>query len=281
MKSINELRSICQTTRPSIFTDFLSRFYYRTSIYFTYVCILIGLSANQVTLLSGLVACLGGLLLASSDPMVVLFGVVCFHLFAILDMSDGEVARYRSEGGASGHFLDWMMHFVSSTALMTGLFFSSLDALSGFLMLLAILAILIPVFDKSISASTWTVVAWTRLRSQRREEQATHIELKQPKLRERSIVSRRMIFLMTCPLQDHWLPVLLLFASLADVAFLTLGLHFVDYRLFLLIYIGIVGLPYLSLRIFRIMKGDALAEGHRRLFSPGRPVTLPEDDFLG
>ena len=164
---------------------------------------------------------------------------------------------------------------------MMGLFFSSVDAFSGFLMLPAILAILIPVFDKSISASTWTVVAWTRLRSQRREEQATHIELKQPKLRERSIVSRRMIFLMTCPLQDHWLPVLLLFASLADVAFLTLGLHFVDYRLFLLIYVGIVGLPYLSLRIFRIMKGDALAEGHRRLFSPGRPVTLPEDDFLG
>ena len=102
MKSINELRSICQTTRPSIFTDFLSRFYYRTSIYFTYVFILIGLSANQVTLLSGLVACLGGLLLASSDSTVALFGVVCFHLFAILDMSDGEVARYRGKEAIAG-----------------------------------------------------------------------------------------------------------------------------------------------------------------------------------
>ena len=42
-----------------------------------------------------------------------------------IDMSDGEVARYRNQGGVSGHYLDWYMHFVSSSALVIGLFLAS------------------------------------------------------------------------------------------------------------------------------------------------------------
>ena len=113
MESIKELREICQSTRPSIFNDPLSKFYYQVSIYFTWLCIVLRMSANQVTILSGAIAILGGLLIASESIFITLIGAMCFHLFAILDMSDGEVARYRGEGGVEGHYLDWFMHFIT------------------------------------------------------------------------------------------------------------------------------------------------------------------------
>ena len=113
MESIPELRQICQSTRPSIFKDFLSKWYYKVAIYFTWICLKCRMSANQVTVLSGAVAMLGGVLLASSNSFLMFCGVICFHLFAILDMSDGEVARYRQQGGVAGHYLDWYMHFIS------------------------------------------------------------------------------------------------------------------------------------------------------------------------
>ena len=130
METIAELREICQTTRPSIFKDPLSRLYYKISIYLTWICLNLKMSANQVTILSGLIAILGGLLIASESIFVTLIGAMCFHLFAILlDMSDGEVARYRGEGGVEGHYLDWFMHFITPTALVIGLFLGSLEDL--------------------------------------------------------------------------------------------------------------------------------------------------------
>ena len=283
MESIPELRRICQTTRPSIFRDFLSGWYYRLAIYFTWVCLRLGLSANQVTLLSGAVACVGGLLLTSNEPWFVLAGVLCFHIFAILDMSDGEVARYRGQGGAAGHYLDWAMHFVSSSALMLGLFFSSLSSLDGVLILIGVLAVMVPLLDKSITTSTWTVIAWTRLR-----------DLQKGKLGDcgdfevdiRATVAvplwrRRLMFLALAPLQDHWLPFGLLLLALAALVGHKVGLYVPDYRFHLLLYIGVIGVPHLALRVRRIMITSALADGYRRLFCPSQPIKLPEDEFLG
>lgn len=283
MESIAELRLICQSTRPAIFRDFLSGWYYRFAIYFTWTCLRLGMSANQVTLLSGAVACVGGMLLASGDPWLVLAGVLCFHIFAILDMSDGEVARYRGQGGAAGHYLDWMMHFVSSSALMLGLLFSSLSRLDGPLMLIGVLAVLVPLLDKSITTSTWTVIAWTRLRDMQKLEAGAcggvEANLRAPVGGPRW--RRRLVFLALAPLQDHWMPMGLLLLALAALAAPWFGWSLLDYRLYLLLYIGIIGTPYLALRVRRIVITSALAEGYRRLFCPGRPIRLPEDDFLG
>ena len=285
MESIAELRQICQHTRPAIFQDFLSRWYYRLSIYFTWVCLRLGLSANQVTLLSGGVACLGGALLAVESPFAIVAGALCFHIFAILDMSDGEVARYRGQGGAAGHYLDWVMHFVSSTALMLGLLFSCMSQLGGPWLLVGVLAVLVPLLDKSISTSTWTVIAWTRLRDQQKGLPGAWAGMGQsvasPGTPSRPYWLRRLTSLALAPLQDHWLPAGLLLLAGAASGMAWVGLPFPDYRMYLLLYVGLVGIPYLALRVRRIVMSPILLEGYRRLFCPDRPIKLPEDDFLG
>ena len=110
------------------------------------------MSANQVTILSGLIAILGGLLIASESIFVTLIGAMCFHLFAILDMSDGEVARYRGEGGVEGHYLDWFMHFITPTALVIGLFLGSLEDLySSGLFIIGLIGVVIPLLLQECS----------------------------------------------------------------------------------------------------------------------------------
>lgn len=283
MESIPELRLICQSTRPAIFRDFLSGWYYRLAIYFTWICLRLGMSANQVTLLSGAVACVGGTLIASDNPASVVVGVLCFHVFAILDMSDGEVARYRGQGGLAGHFLDWIMHFVSSSALMLGLLFSSLSRLDGLLMLVGVLAVLIPLLDKCITASTWTVIAWTRLRDMQKGEEGVcgtaEVNVCEPARGSRWW--RRFLFFALAPMQDHWIPMGLLLLAVSALVSSWGGFSLPDYRFYLLLYIGIIGVPYLVLRVRRIVITPVLSEGYRRLFCLDRPVRLPQDDFLG
>ena len=168
MESIEQLRQICQSTRPSIFGDFLSQLYYKVSIYFTWCCLFLGMNANQVTVLSVVFALMGGLLISTDSPLLILIGAVFFHIFAILDMSDGEVARYRGEGGVQGHYLDWFMHFITPTALVMGLFIASHEKLdSNLMIIIGLLAIVIPILSKSIQNAGWTVISWTYMRDKK------------------------------------------------------------------------------------------------------------------
>ena len=78
MKSIKELRQICQSTRPTIWSDFQNKFYYKVSIYFSYILIYLGLSANKVTLISGITSIVGGILIISDNKLITLVWVFVF-----------------------------------------------------------------------------------------------------------------------------------------------------------------------------------------------------------
>jgi hypothetical protein len=244
------------------------------------------MSANQVTVLSGIVAIFGGLLLGANSKWLVLLGAVCFHLFAILDMSDGEVARYRKQGGVAGHFLDWYMHFVSSTALMFGLFLASVDSLnSPLLVLIGLLAVVTPILDKTVQNAGWTVICWTRLRDIKNNssiicEEEISSRTAHSNFKQRSWLYRRFRFLLLAPLQDHWAPLILLIIAIVDLTFFLFGYSLLDYRLIWLIYAGVVGPVYLVFQVQHMVKTRALHDGYRRLTCYDKPMKFPQDDFL-
>ncbi len=295
MESIKELRALCQSTRPAIYGDFLSRVYYRLSIYFTWLCLCLRMSANQVTVLSGVVAIIGGLLLASDSKWLVLLGACCFHMFAILDMSDGEVARYRKQSGVNGHYLDWYMHFISSTSFVIGLFLASIVYLqSPWMLLIGLLAVVIPILDKTVQNAGWTVICWTRLRDIKNNkeglcETSADIEQRIEELRDHkqshSLLYRRVRFLMLSPLQDHWVPLILLLVAVIDLILSLFNINYIewflfDYRSIWLLYIGILGPMMLYFNIKHMVQSAALMEGYRRLACPDRELQFPQDDFL-
>lgn len=103
---IKDLRALCQ---PSDLDICLYRklFTRKISIYFTAVFLHLRFSANSVSILKGIIACLGSVLFALGRPLWYLIGALFLQLSFILDACDGEVARYTGTNvSAGGEFLD-------------------------------------------------------------------------------------------------------------------------------------------------------------------------------
>lgn len=285
MESIKELRKICQDTRPSVYRDFLSQIYYKISIYLTWVCLKVGLSANQVTVLSGAIAFIGGLLIGNSNPFLTLLGTIFFHLFAILDMCDGEVARYRNQGGVNGHYLDWYMHFITSTSMLFGLYIASFHQLTHpVLLIIALMAVVTPILDKSIQNAGWTVICWTRMRdlknnfSRLPEQEIVEKMASEGKKLPKPL--RVLRFFALSPFQERWISIIMLILPTMDIICSFLKTPFIPYKFLLLMYIGTVGPLYLSFKVRSLVLGDGLLEGYWRITNPNRPIIFPKDDFL-
>jgi len=282
MESIKELREICQSTRPSIFGDFLSKIYYKVSIYFTWVCLVLKMSANQVTILSGAIAILGGFLISHPSVYITLLGGLCFHLFAILDMSDGEVARYRGQGGVEGHFLDWFMHFITPTALVMGLFLGSLDKLDNkFLLCLGLVAIIIPLLSKSIQNAGWTVIIWTLLRNKiNKDFSLLEINEKEVEKKPESKPFKLVRLILNTPFEERWSSLLIILLPLMDLIITALNFNSIDYKFWWLMYLGSIGPIYIFIRINILIKTSSLKRGYNKIIDKNHTVILPQDDFL-
>ena len=156
MESISELRAICQKSKVSdreeigmSYQDFKSKLDLKFSIYFTWIFLRLGISANTVTILSGIAAIIGGILLVSKNIWVVIFGIFFLHLYYLLDYSDGEIARYNNTSSIKGWFLDWYMLFIRDAAMFTGLAIGAYNIESNnFILICGFLAVLIPIMDK-------------------------------------------------------------------------------------------------------------------------------------
>ena len=102
MESIKELREICQTGRESEIYQFnwIDRnILRRISIYLTKLCLKIGISANQVTLVDFIMVVAAGVFFTFANPAYWFIGILFFFLYLLIDCVDGEVARYNRAKG--------------------------------------------------------------------------------------------------------------------------------------------------------------------------------------
>jgi len=84
----------------------------RLSIYFSWIFINLGLTPNQVTGLFFLVGLLGAIILLRISFLSVILSYILFRLHIIIDVSDGEVARYTKKFSINGSYWDSMIHAV-------------------------------------------------------------------------------------------------------------------------------------------------------------------------
>jgi phosphatidylglycerophosphate synthase len=81
------------------------------SPYFTLLCLRLGLSPDQVTLLGAAVGALGAGLLFLPLGWWSAAAVVALQVGYVLDFSDGQVARFTGRSSVAGSYLDWLTHF--------------------------------------------------------------------------------------------------------------------------------------------------------------------------
>ena len=137
MPTIAELRKVC---RPNTNKNGVSKMaFYEAynpylSIYITWICIRLKLSANTVTTLMILISAIGALLIMPQNIWINTTGALLFLLSYLLDWSDGEVARWNRHiekqtqnnidemthhiAATKGNFLDKMYHHLTSAFLI-------------------------------------------------------------------------------------------------------------------------------------------------------------------
>lgn len=83
------------------------RFVLREGSYYpTWLFLKLGISANLVTSLGFLIACVGCLLIAFGSHIGMIVGALLVNFWALVDYADGQVARWNNSASNYGRFLD-------------------------------------------------------------------------------------------------------------------------------------------------------------------------------
>lgn len=117
---IATLKEICH--RGKLERD--RRFWYaasrRVSIYITWALVHTRITANQVTLLTVVLAATGAVLLAMPSTSVALGGAVGLLSYHLLDKVDGDIARFRKTYSIVGVYLDEVGHGLALAGTFLG-----------------------------------------------------------------------------------------------------------------------------------------------------------------
>ena len=92
-------------------------FYFGTkfSIYFSWLFINLGLSPNFITGVFFLIGLIGALMILTSipyNPLIIIVSYILWRLHMIIDLCDGEVARYTQSFSINGAYWDFMIHSI-------------------------------------------------------------------------------------------------------------------------------------------------------------------------
>jgi len=111
------LKNIRTATKKPGKPDPYAKIMRRISVHITWLLVRTPITANQVTLFQGILGLAGAILLAYRP----ILGVILLQLGYLLDLSDGEVARWRGTASKSGHYLDMLGHIIVVPCMFFGL----------------------------------------------------------------------------------------------------------------------------------------------------------------
>ena len=83
----------CTEERFFPYDNWRDKLFAPPSIFFVWLFVRLNISGNVVSLISGLVAVFGGVLLSTQNNLLILIGSFCYGAYYLLDYVDGGVSR--------------------------------------------------------------------------------------------------------------------------------------------------------------------------------------------
>jgi phosphatidylglycerophosphate synthase len=121
--TIDELRAVCQphsTMSRRNAEHWMARWFLRAvSLRVTALLIRTPVRANQLTGLMIVIGLLAAVPLGLPGPVTAVVGVVAIWVYFLLDLCDGEVARWRRQTSIKGVYLDRVGHYLVEAAVLT------------------------------------------------------------------------------------------------------------------------------------------------------------------
>jgi len=157
LESIKKLEKLTEKPRDSWIFKY---FYRKISIYFTKLFLYLGISANQVSIISGSFGALSIPLFMLGDYHSSVIGGILFFLYEMFDCSDGQVARYNikkrnidPKENLKGQYTDTVMG-IFNLAVFMGLAFANRAILGDLALILG--------FSAVLSIGHWRTLLWQR-----------------------------------------------------------------------------------------------------------------------
>ena len=120
-KNLDQIVLEGQNKRPELEPDLIDYFFRMISKYVSFILIKLRFTPNMVTAVAILFSIMGGISLGQGNIIGYLIAAVCFFLFLLFDYCDGEIARVLNKYSISGHYLDYVAHFIMFSSFMIGL----------------------------------------------------------------------------------------------------------------------------------------------------------------
>lgn len=267
----------CQKNRYFPYDTIQDRIFLPISLFFTWACVCLQISANTVSWISGIVTIIGAILISSDNYLYILIGSFSYILWYLLDYVDGAVARYNDQGSIEGQYIDWLMHVVSSTAITIGIAFGAIKSGATFVVPCAILAILAAVLSYAkYSMAWWSIVM------ERQQKIAKNFEEKiiftQNKIQEKDTYFYSY-FRSLSILIFHENYLIFSLPIFGFIQFYFLQDNF-DLRVIYIYLATSIHFPIVFLEIQKLIKKKKLSSSYRNLFINDKIPNLPNDHFF-
>lgn len=142
METIRELRQICQAPRKNADNWHMRHISRKPSIYITWTLLHTNLTANGATflfLISGIIASITYIIGTKASFLA---GSILLQFWYVMDMVDGEIARYRKQTSFTGLYFDAICHYIVHPFLFfcIGLGLYKMEGENLLILLLSVLA---------------------------------------------------------------------------------------------------------------------------------------------
>ncbi len=119
--SLKKIREICQKPVIKSNTWYQANIARRISIYLTWIFLKFKIHATPVSILMLIIGLISSYFFTFGVYFASIIAVILFQFWYVLDMVDGELARYWNEKSAKGSFLDKLDHHVVHPLIFIGI----------------------------------------------------------------------------------------------------------------------------------------------------------------
>ena len=278
MISYKIVKEKCVKGRFFPYDDWRDKVFLPLSIFLTWFFVNIKISANIVSLISGVFAVMGGIMLTSENSYIALIGSFGYMIYYVLDYVDGGVARFNGNIGVGGQYVDWIMHVVSSVSIFSGIFIVAYNLHGNWVVPFGILTLV----SVSLSLDKYSF-AWFAI-SMYHQQQKEKLYPNKPKPIEinsidnpRNKVVNFLKKLTTLIFHENYiifyLPVLTFFTLFTSYSW-------IDFRVIIIIIGGLIYFPIILNDIFRIAKNSRIDKSYNEIFFENKKPNLPKDHFI-
>ena len=277
MYTISEVKKRCKEGRFFPYSDWFDRIFVPPSIILVWICINLKISANFVSWISALFAIAAAILISNQNPINILIGTSLYLFYYLLDYVDGAVARFNKTSGVSGQYMDWIMHVISSVAIMCGIAIGALNSSGSWLIPFCILGVAASVLTYARHS-----MAWFSLIMEVQQRMSKNLNLNKIELNE-SISSKSNIFyelIRKIISKIYHEETLLFLLPILAILNLYVSNTYIDFRVVLIIGAGTLYFTIMMVEINNLASRNKIQEAYNKLFIEKDKPNLPDDHFF-